>query len=171
MADGVSKNVFKGILTNGTFSVSKENPSTVLNRLSNSYFSMPNNQAYGQWEFEVYKINNTGILDFAIGGVPLTTTNQCYVVAVNDTHQIVFKKYVGTTLTTLFTSTATITLSAWNKIKIQRKFNNEFMIYLNDVLLTTITDSSITATNFIMLYSTSASSKWKNIRAYPSITV
>ena len=151
--------------------MSKEGNDAVLNRLANSYFSIPNNQAYGQWEFELYKINNTGVLDFAIGGNPLTTTNQCYVVTVNTTHQIVFKKYVGTTLTTLFTSTATINLSTWNKIRIQRKFNNEFMIYLNDVLLTTITDSSITATNFITLYSTSASSKFKNLRAYPSITV
>lgn len=165
-------------ISSGTWSVvdlGDVNRTKYINCVAAGLLYKASGQAYGTWEFDIYK-NSTddslrNILMSNIVGT-LGTTNSYYFYFGSDEKFYLVKDASG--LTTLFSSTDTFSLDTWYRIKITRTTAGVFMIYHStDGGITytqtsgatnPVTSTTHTRSNFTFINTINVNSRIKNFK-------
>ena len=122
----------------------------------------PTEGAYGEWNFEFYKKDNSSLdINFIanIIGSEGDTGLDGYNIRLNSSDNLVLKRINGASVSNLIVATnGDVPVETWTKLKITRSVSGEFSIYLNDVLVTAtvgtnpITDNIYTESNYINIH-------------------
>lgn len=94
--------------------------------------AFPSKQAYGTWEFSLYKGGDVNLIvvEFLSKFIDLTI-NDGYRIAISNTEQIYLNKRISGSSTVLSNTVASyISNTTWYRIKIERLLNGQFSVYI-----------------------------------------
>lgn len=129
--------------------------------------SIPCNQAYGSWEWDVYKGGDGNITPvyFISSAIGTYTTNAGYLAYFNaDERSLLDICSAGGISTLFFSQTSYVSISTWYRYKITRNTNGQFLVYLKggvwgkDYVLVSavngtnpITNNTYTSSNYFVI--------------------
>jgi hypothetical protein len=139
--------------------------------VSNGVVAIPSNQAYGTWEFDLYKGTDESDLSVCLisdKNIPFGNGGNGYSIQFHDLESIMFRRITNGSTPLLFSSGSDyINNNTWYRIKITRSVAGVFTVYIKGgsfgddyVLVSTtsgsgtnpVTHNTYTTSNFFVLY-------------------